>query len=107
MPACPSEPLRGSREGQIKLQYSLTFCNLQELMASGLLGASMAQPIDDCLITLGKLLVAGPLQQAVMTSSWQPLDLMGKSSGGETKAPPPPSCALPHISPTHNLCRFA
>ena len=54
-------------------------------MASGLLGASMAQPIDDCLKTLGQLMIAGPLQSPVMTSSWQPLDLLGKSSGGEAK----------------------
>ena len=54
-------------------------------MASGLLGASLAQPIDDCLKTLGQLMIAGPLQAPVMTSSWQPLDLLGKSSGGEAK----------------------
>ena len=54
-------------------------------MAAGLLGASMAQPIDDCLIVLGRLMFAGPLQSAVMTSSWQPTDLLGKSGGGEAK----------------------
>ena len=58
---------------------------MQELMAAGLLGASMAQPIDDCLIVLGRLMFAGPLQSAVMTSSWQPTDLLGKSGGGEAK----------------------
>ena len=54
-------------------------------MASGLLGASMAQPIDDCLKTLGAIMVAGPKSGAVMSSSWQPLDLLGKSGGGEAK----------------------
>lgn len=54
-------------------------------MASGLLGAAMAQPIDDCLKTLGQLMIAGPLQAPVMTSSWQPADLMGKSASGEAK----------------------
>lgn len=54
-------------------------------MASGLLGAAMAQPIDDCLKTLGNLMIAAHMQAPVMTSSWQPLDLLGKSSGGEAK----------------------
>lgn len=57
-------------------------------MAAGLLGASMAQPIDDCLKTLGKLMTAGPKQSAVMSSSWQPTDLLGKAAGGESKVNP-------------------
>lgn len=54
-------------------------------MASGLLGAALPQPIDDCLKTMGQILVAGPYQAPVMSSSWQPLDLFGKSSSGEVK----------------------
>ena len=54
-------------------------------MAAGLLGASMAQPIDDCLKTLGALMVGGHKSSPVMSSSWQPLDLLGKASGGDAK----------------------
>ena len=54
-------------------------------MAAGLLGAAMPQPIDDCLKTLGDLMVAGPLSAPVMSSSWQPMDLLGRFPGGESK----------------------
>ena len=57
---------------------------IQELMENGLLGATMAQPIDDCLKVLGRLMVSGPLSAAVMSSIWQPLDILGKGSGGSS-----------------------
>ena len=54
-------------------------------MSAGLLGAALPQPIDDCLKTLGDLMVAGPLSAPVMSSSWQPVDLLGRFQGGEVK----------------------
>ena len=60
-------------------------CLLQALMEGGLLGASMPQPIDACLDTLARLMVSGPLAAPVMSSSWQPLDILGKSSGSNAK----------------------
>ena len=78
--------------------YSDETEGLQGLMSAGLLGAAMPQPIDDCLKTLGDLMVAGPLSAPVMSSSWQPVDLLGRFQGGEAKVnfgtpppPPPPS----------------
>lgn len=64
----------------------MTMEGTQGLMAAGLLGAAMAQPIDDCLKTLEDLMVSGPLSAPVMSSSWQPADLLGRYQGGETKA---------------------
>lgn len=54
-------------------------------MEAGLLGASMPQPIDSCLKTLGRLMLSGPKSGAVMASSWQPLDILGKGSASNSK----------------------
>lgn len=72
---------------------------LQALMEAGLLGASMAQPIDNCLTTLGRLMVSGPLGSPVMSSSWQPLDILGKGSSGNEKkvTPPARACLCLHL----------
>ena len=69
-------------------------------MAAGLLGASMAQPIDDCLKVLGTLMLGGEKSSPVMSSSWQPLDLLGKSTGGDSKkARPTPAHVCPKADP--------
>lgn len=54
-------------------------------MEGGLLGASLPQPIDACLDTLSRIMVSGPLCHAVMSSAWQPLDILGKSAGSNAK----------------------
>lgn len=54
-------------------------------MESGLLAASLPQPIDDCLQVLSTLMLEGNKVTPVMASSWQPMDILGKSSGNDSK----------------------
>ena len=58
--------------------------NLQELMAGGLLGASLPQPIGNCILTMERIML-NPNAAPVMASAWQPLDILGKSSGSAAK----------------------
>ena len=68
---------------------------VQELMQGGLLGASLPQPVEDCLNVVGRMLCGGPGHGAVMSSTWQPMDVLKKSTSGGTKVPSlPPSGSL-------------
>ena len=60
---------------------------IQRLMADGLLGASIAQPIDDCIRVLARLMCGGPKDSygPVMASSWQKLDILTKSDAAGSK----------------------
>lgn len=87
------EPGHGTISGFLKRHWCM-----QDLMEGGLLGASMAQPVDACLKTLGHLMTSGPLSDPVMSSSWQPTDILGKTSGGESKV-----CHLYSIAQTSAL----
>jgi hypothetical protein len=49
-------------------------------MAGGLLETSMPQPIDGCLMLLGRLLCGGQGYAAVMSSHWVPPDLLGSTT---------------------------
>ena len=60
---------------------------VQELMQGGLLGASLPQPVEDCLNVVGRMLCGGPGHGAVMSSTWQPMDVLKKSTSGGTKVP--------------------